>query len=67
MNKLFFFWWNDIFIVYLHLDNASTIDRIGAGVSLASELLPVSVGYEKDRANTLYNKGELDENKHIRP
>lgn len=24
--------------------NASTIDRIGAGVSLASELLPVSVG-----------------------
>ena len=25
-------------------DNASTIDRIGAGVSLASELLPVSVG-----------------------
>ena len=47
--------------------NASTIDRIGAGVSLASELLPVSVGYEKDRANTLYNKEELDENKHKRP
>ena len=23
--------------------------------------------YEKDRANTLYNKGELDENKHKRP
>ena len=49
------------------MDNASTIDRIGAGVSLASELLPVSVGYEKDRVNTLYNKGELDENKHKRP
>ena len=47
--------------------NASTLDRIGAGVSLASELLPVSVGYEKDRANTLYNKEELDENKHKRP
>ena len=24
-------------------------------------------GYEKDRANTLYNKEELDENKHKRP
>ena len=49
------------------MDNASTIDRIGAGVSLASELLPVSVGYEKDRANNLRERKELDENKHKRP
>ena len=55
MNKLFFFWWNEIFIVYLHLDNASTIDRIGAGVSLASELLPVSVGDVKDVVKIVKN------------
>jgi len=29
-------------------DNASTLDKIGAGVSLASEFLPVSVGDVKD-------------------
>ena len=36
-------------------DNASTIDRIGAGVSLASELLPISVGDVKDVVKILKN------------
>lgn len=34
-----------------------------AGASARDKILK----YEKDRANTLYNKGELDENKHKRP